>query len=83
MDDQQASLQFRTTRDFTLMDGSRVETQIEDRLHGCLIMSSGKIQALMRKTRRNMGRIAELHVIDISSLAGQPTEFHTRREHTA
>jgi hypothetical protein len=50
LDDEQASLQFGTTRVFTRMDGT-LETQIEERRLGCLLMSSSKIQKLMRKTR--------------------------------
>jgi hypothetical protein len=39
LDDKQASLQFGTTRVFTMMDGTTVETQTEERRHECLLMS--------------------------------------------
>jgi hypothetical protein len=39
LDDEHASLQFGTTRVFTLMDGAAVETQIEERRPECLLMS--------------------------------------------
>jgi hypothetical protein len=51
LDDEHASLQFGTTRLFTLMDGTAMETQIEERRHECLPMSSTKVHN-MRKTRR-------------------------------
>jgi hypothetical protein len=47
------------------MDGTTVATPIEERRHGCLMMSSAKIQKLMRKTRRGMGRTAKFYVIDV------------------
>jgi hypothetical protein len=34
----------------------------------------------MRKSRRNKGRNAEFYVIDISQIAEQPAELHTREE---
>jgi hypothetical protein len=46
-------------------------------------MSSGKIQKLMRKTRRSKGRNAEFDVIGISPVAEQPAEFHSGEEHPA
>jgi hypothetical protein len=55
LDDEQASLQFGTTPVFTLMDDTTVESQIEERHHECLLMSSTKVQKLMRKTHRNKG----------------------------
>jgi hypothetical protein len=58
LDDEHASLQFGTTRVFTLMDGTTVATQMEERRYECLHMSSAKIQNLMRKTRRAVGPLA-------------------------
>jgi hypothetical protein len=46
-------------------------------------MSYGKLQKLMRKTRRNKGRNAEFYVINISPLAKQPAEFHIGEELSA
>jgi hypothetical protein len=66
LDDEQASLHFGTTRVFTLMDGTRVETQIEKRRPGCLLMSYVNIQKLTRTTRRSKRYTAEFYVIDIS-----------------
>jgi hypothetical protein len=83
LDDEHASLQFGTTRVFTLMDGTTVETRIEEGRPECLLMSSVKIQTLMRKTCRSKGRNAEFYVIDVSPTTKQPTEFHTREELTA
>jgi hypothetical protein len=40
LDDEHASLQFGTTRFFTLMDGTAVETTLEERRPECLLMSS-------------------------------------------
>jgi hypothetical protein len=57
-DDEHASLQFGSTKVFTLMDGTVPETHIEERRPECLLMSSTKIQKVMRKTRRNRGRNA-------------------------
>jgi hypothetical protein len=37
----------------------------------------------MRKTRRNRGRHAEFYVIELTSAAEQPTDFHTGEEVTA
>jgi methyl coenzyme M reductase subunit C len=83
LDDEQASLQFGSTRVFTLMDGTAVETTLEDRRHECLLLSSTKVQKLMRKTRRIRGRHAEFYVIELTSAADQPTDFHTCDELTA
>jgi hypothetical protein len=66
LEDKQASLPFGATRVFTLMDGTTVETQIEERRHECLQMSSTKVQKLMRKTRRSRGRNAEFFVIEVT-----------------
>jgi hypothetical protein len=83
LDDEHVSLQFGTIRVFTLMDSTAIETQLEGRRPECLLMSSTKVQKLMRKTRRNMGRNAEFYVIELTPSADQPTEFHTREELTA
>jgi hypothetical protein len=82
LDDEHASLQFGSTRVFTLMDGTSIETTLEERRPECLLMSSTKVQKLMRKTRRSRGRIAEFYVIELPSAADQPTEFHTGEELT-
>jgi hypothetical protein len=81
LDDEHASLQFGTTRVFTLMDGTAVETTLEERRPECLLLS--KVQKLMRKTRRSWGRHAEFYVIERTSAADQPTDFHTGEELTA
>jgi hypothetical protein len=83
LDDEHASLQFGTTMVFTPMDGTSVETQLEERRPDCLLMSSTKVQKLMRKTRRSRGRNAEFYVIELTPTADQPTEFHTGEELTA
>jgi hypothetical protein len=43
LDDEHASLQFGLTRVFTLMDGTTVETTLEERRLECLLMSSTKV----------------------------------------
>jgi hypothetical protein len=43
LDDEQASLHFGTTSAFTMMDGTTVETEIEERRMKCMLISSGKI----------------------------------------
>jgi hypothetical protein len=82
LDDEQASLQFDSTRVFTLMDGTAVETTLEERRPECLLMSSTKVQKLMRKTRRSRGRNAECYVIELTPAADRPTDFHTGEELT-
>jgi hypothetical protein len=77
LDDEHASLQFRTTGVFTLMDSTAVETQVEERRHGCLLVSSTKVQKLVRKTRRSRGRNADFFAIEVTPTANQPTEFQT------
>jgi hypothetical protein len=77
LDDEQASLQFGTTRVFTLMDGHAMDTTLEERRLECLLLSSTKVQKLMRKTRRSKGRHAEFYVIELTSATEQPTDFHT------
>jgi hypothetical protein len=83
LDDEHASLYFGTTSVLALMDGTPVETLVEERRPECLPMSFDKIQKLMWKTRRSKGRNAEFYVIDISQAAEQPTEFHVGEELTA
>jgi hypothetical protein len=75
--DEHASLQFGSTMVFTLMDGTTVETTLEERLPECLMMSSTKVQKLMRKTRCSWGRNAEFYVIELTPADDQPTDFHT------
>jgi hypothetical protein len=82
LDDEHASLQFGTTRVFTVMDGIVVETQIEERRPKCLLMSSTKVQNVMRKTRRRRGRNAEFYVIEVTPATDQPTAFHSGEELT-
>jgi hypothetical protein len=62
------------------MDGTTLETQVEEWRPRCLLMPSTKVQKLMRKTRRNKGRYAELYVIELMPPADLPTQFHTREE---
>jgi hypothetical protein len=77
LDYEHASLQFGTTRIFTLMDDIAVETTLEERRPECLLLSSTKVQKLMRKTRRSKGRHADFYVIELTSADEQPTDFHT------
>jgi hypothetical protein len=83
LDDAHASLQFGSTRVFTVMDGTTVETTLEERRLECLLMSSTKVQKLMRKTRRSRGRNAEFYVIELTPAADHPIDFHTGEELTA
>jgi hypothetical protein len=83
LDDEHASLLFGTTRIFTLMDGSSMETHLEERRPECLLMSSTEVQKLMRKTRRNRGRNAEFCVIQVTPAADKPTAFHSGEGLTA
>jgi hypothetical protein len=64
------------------MDGTAVETTLEERRPECLLLSSTKVQKLMRKTRRSRGRHAEFYVIELTSTVEQPTDFHTGEELT-
>jgi hypothetical protein len=82
LDDEQASSQFGTTRVFTLMDGTSVETKIEERRPKCLKMSSTKVQKLMRKKHHSRGRNAEFYVIEITPDTKESTEFHIGEELT-
>jgi hypothetical protein len=83
LDDEHASLHFGSTTVFTLMDGTAVETQLEERRPECLLMSSTKVQKLMRKTCRSRERKAEFYVIELMLAADQPTEFHSGEDLTA
>jgi hypothetical protein len=83
LDDEHASLQFGTTRVFALMDGTTVETTLEERRHECLLMSSNKVHTLMGKTRRSRGRNAEFYVIELTPAANQSTDFHIGEELTS
>jgi hypothetical protein len=82
LDDEQASLQFGSTGVFTLMDGTIVDTTLEERRPECLLMSSTKVQKLMRKTRRSRGRNAEFYVIELTPAADNSTDFHLGEELT-
>jgi hypothetical protein len=42
-----------------MMDGTAMETKIEERRPECLLMSPTKVHKLLRKTRRSKGRNAE------------------------
>jgi hypothetical protein len=79
LDDEPASLQFGSIRVFTLMDGTTVETTLEERRPECLLLSSTKVQILMRKTRRSRGRHAEFLAIELTSAVEHTTDFHTER----
>jgi hypothetical protein len=81
-DDEQTSLQFGTTQIFTLMDGTALETQLEERRPECLLMSSTKVHKLMRKTRRSRGRTSEFYTLHVTPATDQPTEFHNGEELT-
>jgi hypothetical protein len=65
------------------MDGTAVETQLEERRHKCLMMSSTKAQKLMRKTRRSKGRTTEFYMLHVTPATAQPTEFRTGDELSA
>jgi hypothetical protein len=65
------------------MNGTTVDTHIEERRLECMLLSFGKIQKLMRKTRRSKGCNAGFYVINITPPAEQPAEFHSREELTA
>jgi hypothetical protein len=60
-----------------------VETHLEERRLECLLMSSTKVQKLMRKTRRSRGRNVEFYVIELTPTTTPSTEFHTGEELTA
>jgi hypothetical protein len=83
LDDEQACLQFNTTRVFFIMNRTKVNTQKEERKRECLLMSSRKMRKLVRKTRRSMRRNAEFHVINVTPTAEPPAEFHIEEELTS
>jgi hypothetical protein len=72
LDDEQAFFQFGMTLVFTLMEGFAVETQTDEHRLECLLLSSRKVQKLMRKTRRSRGRNAEFYVINVTPGAEYP-----------
>jgi hypothetical protein len=76
LDDEQASLLFGTTRVFTMMTGTTLDTHTEERRPEGLLMSSGKVHKLMRKTRRSKGRNAEFYVINVTPATEHPTKLH-------
>jgi hypothetical protein len=80
LDDEHASLQFGPPMVFPLMDGTTVETHLEERRLECLMMSSNKVPKLMRKTRRSKGCNAECYVIELTPSVDQLTELHTGEE---
>jgi phytoene dehydrogenase-like protein len=47
------------------MDGTAVQTTLEERRLECLLLSSTKVQKLLRKTRRNKGRHAEFTSLNL------------------
>jgi hypothetical protein len=65
------------------MHGIALETQLEEQRHECLLMSSTKVQKLLRKTRRSRERNAEFYMIELTPSADQPTEFNIGEELTA
>jgi hypothetical protein len=65
------------------MDSTTVETTLEERRLECLLLSSTKVQKLMRKTRHSKARNAEFYVIELTPADDQPTDFHTGEELTA
>jgi hypothetical protein len=73
LDDEHASLQFGATKVFNLMDGTSVESHLEERCPECILLSSTKVQKLMRETRRSRGRNAEFYVIELTPAVDQPT----------
>jgi hypothetical protein len=83
LDDEHASLQIGSTRVFTLMDGTTVETQLEERHLECLLMLSTKVEKLTRTTRFSRGRKAEFYVIELTPAADQPTDLQSGEELTA
>jgi hypothetical protein len=66
-----------------LLDGTAVETTLEERRPECLLTSSTKVQTLMRKTLHSTRRNAEFYVIELTPTADQPTDFHIGEELTA
>jgi hypothetical protein len=82
-DDEHASLHFGTTRVLTLMDGTSMETPLEERRPECLLISSTNVQKLVRKTRRSKGRTTKLYMLRVTPTTDQQNEFHTGEELTA
>jgi hypothetical protein len=78
LDDEQVSLRFGAIRVFIMMDGTIMETQTEDRRRECPLLSSAKVQKLMRKTRQSKGRNAEFYVIGVTPALEQPVEFYIK-----
>jgi hypothetical protein len=64
-DDEHASLQFGTTRVFTLMDGTIMEIQIEERRLECFLMSLARFRNSCTRRAATRRRNAEIYVIDI------------------
>jgi hypothetical protein len=62
------------------MDGTTMGTGTEKHRPKCLLMSLGKIQKLMRKTCRSMGRNDEPFVITVSPTTINPAMFHIGEE---
>jgi hypothetical protein len=83
LDDEQASSLFGTTSVFTLMDGTTMDTRIEELKLDCQPMSSCKVQELLSKTRRSRGRNADFYVIHASPTAEPHAKFRTREVLTA
>jgi hypothetical protein len=79
LDDEQASLQFGTTRVFTMMDGTTVEIQTEKRRPKCVLMSYGKVHKLMRKTRQSKGHKAEFTCLTSRELRSIQRNFALER----
>jgi hypothetical protein len=61
------------------MDGTTWETQLEERRPECLLMSSTKVQKLMRKTRRSRGCNAEFYVINLRQTQTNRQNFTMER----
>jgi hypothetical protein len=83
LDDEQASMQFGTTSAFSLMDDTMVDTHTKERIPECLLMPYGKLQKLVRRTRRRKGHNLDFFVIHVSPAAEQPAELHTGEKLTA
>jgi hypothetical protein len=74
LDEEQASLQFGTTRVFTLMDGTLWKLKLRRAVlsvYRCRLLIFRK---LMRKTRRSRGRNTDFYVIEVTLEATQPNE---------
>jgi hypothetical protein len=65
LNDDQATLTFGTERlIITLMDGNVIKNQVIKRRTKCLLLSSTKVQKLMRKSARAKGRTANKFTVD-------------------